>query len=149
MALHNEPRQLASFLKAIDAERLADDPRFATTPTRRANAKALTAILDEIFVRRDLAEWRPILEQAGVTFGAVFSVDEAADDAQSREIGALVPFADGAGLTVSSPFHLDGATKVAPLRAPTVGQHSETVLRDAGYAADEIARLKVLGVLQP
>jgi formyl-CoA transferase len=50
---------------------------------------------------------------------------------------------------VSSPFHLDGATKVAPLRAPAVGQHSETVLRDAGYAADEIARLKELGVLQP
>jgi formyl-CoA transferase len=149
MALHNEPRQLASFLKAIDAEQLAEDPRFATTPMRRTNARALTAILDGIFVRRDLAEWRPILEKAGVTFGAVFSVDEAADDPQARKIGALVPFADGAGLTVSSPFHLDGATKVAPVRAPAVGQHSETVLRDAGYAAEEIARLKALGVLQP
>jgi len=67
----------------------------------------LAAILDEIFVRRDLSEWRPILEKAGVTFGAVFSVDEAADDAQAREIGALVPFADGTGLTVSSPFQLE------------------------------------------
>jgi hypothetical protein len=55
-----------------------------------------------------------------------------ADDAQAREIGALVPFADGAGLTVSSPFHLDGATKVAPVRAPAV----------------EIAKLNALGVLQ-
>ena len=35
------------------------------------------------------------------------------------------------------------------VRAPAVGQHSEAVLRDAGYAADEIARLKALGVLQP
>ena len=147
MALHNEARQLPSFLKAIDAEHLAQDPRFATQPARRANAKALTAILDEIFAKRDLAEWRPILEKAGVTFGPVCSVDEAADDAQSREIGALVPFADGAGLTVSSPFHLDGETKVAPVRAPAVGQHSETVLRDAGYSADEIARLRSLGVL--
>src|SRR4051812_48703599 len=136
MALHNETRQLASFLKAVDAEHLAQDPRFATNPARRANAKVLTAILEEIFLRRDLAEWRPILEKAGVTFGAVFSVNEAADDAQSREIGALVPFADGAGLTVSSPFHIDGAPKVAPLRAPKVGQHSEAVLGDAGYTAD-------------
>jgi formyl-CoA transferase len=147
MALHNEARQLASFLKAIDAEHLAQDPRFATPLERRANAKALTAILDDIFAKRDLAEWRPILEKAGVTFGAVFSVDEAADDAQAREIGALVPFADGAGMTVSSPFHIDGVTKVAPVRAPAVGQHSETVLRDAGYSADEIAKLKTLGVL--
>ena len=59
-----------------------------------------------------------------------------------------MPFADGANLTVSSPFHLDGETKVAPVRAPAVGQHSEAVLRDAGYAADEIAKLKTLGVLQ-
>ena len=148
MALHNEARQLAGFLKAIEAEQLAEDPRFATTLSRRANAVALTAILDDIFATRDLAEWRPVLEKAGVTFGAVFSVDEAADDRQARQIGALVPFADGAGLTISSPFDLDGVPKVAPRRAPAVGQHSEAVLRDAGYAAEEVARLKALGVLQ-
>jgi crotonobetainyl-CoA:carnitine CoA-transferase CaiB-like acyl-CoA transferase len=148
MALHNEARQLASFLKAIDAEHLAQDPRFHTQPARRTNYKALTAILEEVFAKRDLSEWRPILEKAGVTFGPVCTVDEAGDDGQARKIGALVPFADGAGLTVSSPFHIDGATKVAPARAPSVGQHSEKVLGDAGYSADEIARLKALGVLQ-
>src|SRR6478752_2540444 len=140
MALHNEARQLASFLKAIDMEHLMQDPRFATQLERRANHKVLTAILEDIFATRDLAEWRPILEKAGVTFGAVCTVDEAAEDRQAIGIGALVPFADGATLTVSSPFHLDGETKVAPARAPAVGQHSEAVLRDAGYAADEIAR---------
>jgi formyl-CoA transferase len=148
MALHNEARQLGAFLKAIDAEHLANDPRFHTQPARRANHKALTAILDEIFAQRDLEDWRPILEKAGVTFGPVCSVDEAADDRQARAIGALVPFADGAGLTVSSPFHLDGETKVAPARAPSVGQHSESVLREAGYSGAEIAKLKELGVLQ-
>ena len=126
MALHNEPRQLASFLKRSAPSTSPQDPRFATTPARRANARELTAILEGVFVRPRLGEWRPILEKAGVTFGAVYSVNEAADDTQSREIGALVPFADGAGLTVSSPFHLDGAIKVAPVRAPTVGQHSES-----------------------
>jgi crotonobetainyl-CoA:carnitine CoA-transferase CaiB-like acyl-CoA transferase len=148
MALHNEVRQLASFLKAIDREDLVQDPRFHTQPQRRAHHKELTAILDGVFAQRDLAEWRPILEKAGVTFGPVCTVDEAGDDEQSRAIGALVPFADGNGFTVSSPFHLDGATKVAPVRAPAVGQHSEAVLRDAGYSADEIAKLKELGVLQ-
>jgi crotonobetainyl-CoA:carnitine CoA-transferase CaiB-like acyl-CoA transferase len=147
MALHNEPRQLVNFLEAIGASHLAEDPRFATTSARRENAVALTAILDDVFAQRDLAEWRPILEGAGVTFGAVYSVNEAANDGQAREIGALVPFADGKGLTVSSPFHLDDATKVAPGRAPAVGQHSEMVLRDAGYSTAEIAKLKGLGIL--
>ena len=147
MALHNEARQLAGFLAAIEARHIGEDPRFATKEARRANAVALTAILDDIFAKRDLEEWRPVLEAAGVTFGAVYSVNEAADDAQAREIGALVPFADGRGLTVSSPFHLDEAIKVAPRRAPAVGQHSETVLRDAGYSDGEIVRLKGLGIL--
>jgi formyl-CoA transferase len=148
MALHNEARQLPAFLKAIDAEHLVEDPRFATWEARRANARALTVVLDGIFAQRDIAEWRPLLEKAGVTFGPVLSVDEAGDDAQARAIGALVPFADGAGLTVSSPFQIAGETKVAPVRAPALGQHSETVLREAGYAAAEIDRLKALGVLQ-
>jgi formyl-CoA transferase len=148
MALHNETRQLASFLEAVDMEHLVKDPRFATQPARLANHKALTAILDEVFAKRDLGEWRPILEKAGVTFGPVCTVDEAGDDPQAQTIGALVPFADGGNLTVSSPFHIDGEIKVVPVRAPAVGQHSEAVLRDAGYGADEIAHLKSLGVLQ-
>src|SRR4029077_20953187 len=49
MALHNEARQLPGFLKAIGAEHLAQDPRFATKDARRANHEALTAILDEVF----------------------------------------------------------------------------------------------------
>jgi formyl-CoA transferase len=147
MALHNEARQLGRFLAAIGASQLAEDPRFATLADRRANAAALTAILDDIFAKRDLAEWRAILEAAGVTFGAVYTVNEAADDRQARDAGAHVAFADGKGLTVSSPFHVEGETKAAPVRAPAVGQHSEAVLRDAGYGADEIAWLKGLGIL--
>lgn len=147
MALHNEPKQLAGFLKAVGLERLVEDPRFATTPARRQNSIALAEILDDVFRAKDLAEWRTILEAAGVTFGAVYTVNEAAEDAQSRLIGALVPFADGKSFTVSSPFHLDGETKAAPERAPAVGQHSEQVLANAGYSATEISRLRALGVL--
>ena len=50
-------------------------------------------------------------------------------------------------MTVSSPFHIDGVEKVAPRRAPAVGQHNEEVLREAGYSADEIGRLRGLGVV--
>ena len=58
-----------------------------------------------------------------------------------------MPFADGKGLTIASPFHLDGETKVAPRRAPSVGQHTEEVLREAGYSAGEIERMRAQGVL--
>ncbi len=147
MALFNEQRQLRSFLDAIGCTHLADDARFATTAARKENAGALIAILDEVFAQRDLADWRTILSAAGVTFGAVHTVDEASSDVQFQQIGALVPFADRQGLTVSSPFHLDGETKVAPRRAPSVGQHTDETLQEAGYSAADIARMRALGVL--
>jgi crotonobetainyl-CoA:carnitine CoA-transferase CaiB-like acyl-CoA transferase len=147
MALFNEQRQLRGFLAAIGCTHLADDARFATSAARKEDSAAFVAILDEIFAQRDLAEWRTILGAAGVTFGAVHSVDETASDAQFQNIGALVPFADGNGLTVSCPFHLDGEEKAAPRRAPSVGQHSEEVLEEAGYSRGDIGRLRRLGVL--
>jgi len=147
MALFNEERQLRPFLSAIGREELADDPRFATKQARQNNATALVEQLDAVFATRDMPEWRRILDAVGVTFGVVGKVDDVPHDAQMRAIGALVPFADGEALTVSSPFQLDGEAKVAPRRAPSLGQHSEAVLREAGYAPDEIGRLRKLGVL--
>src|SRR5215510_7218611 len=147
MALFNEQRQLRGFLTAIGCLNLAADPRFATSAARRQNAAALVAILDEVFAQRDLAEWRTILNAAGVTFGAVSVVNESSTDPQFQHIGALVPFADGKCLTLSSPFHLDGESKVAPRRPPTVGQHTDDILREAGYVTAEIERLRAQGVL--
>ncbi len=69
------------------------------------------------------------------------------EDEQMRAAGALVPFAGEAQLTVSSPFALDGEEKVPPRRAPSLGQHSGDVLRDAGYSDADIARLRGLGVV--
>jgi crotonobetainyl-CoA:carnitine CoA-transferase CaiB-like acyl-CoA transferase len=147
MAMWNEQRQLRGFLSAIGREDLTDDPRFANPDARKQYAGDLVRVLDAEFAKRDLVDWRGILDSVGVTFGIVGTVNEVLDDQQMRDSGALVPFADGAQLTVSSPFHIDGVDKVPAQRAPAIGQHSEAVLREAGYASDDIARLRSLGVL--
>ncbi len=147
MALYNEQRQLRGFLTAIGRPELTDDPRFATDAERKKNAKVLTTVLDDVFATRDLAEWRTVLDSVGVTFGIVGTVDEALDDAQMQACGALVPFADGKGLTVSAPFHIEGVEKVPPRRAPGLGQHNDSVMAEAGYSADEIGRMRAQGIL--
>ena len=147
MALFNEQRQLRSFLTAIGREDLPDDPRFATADARKQHARELTIILDEVFSRRDLADWRTILDGVGVTFGIVATVNEALDDPQMRHAGALVPFADGKELTVMTPFHIDGVEKSPARRAPSVGQDNESVLLGAGYSAADVERLRGLGVV--
>lgn len=147
MALFNEQRQLRGFLAAIGCSHLADDPRFATAAARKENACALIALLDAVFAQRDLSEWRTILDAARVTFSGVHAVDEVSNDMQLRQIGALVPFADGQGLTVSSPFHVEGEEKPAPQRAPAIGQHTDEILREAGYSPSDLERLRAMAVI--
>ena len=142
LTMLNEERQFAPLLGALERSDLLDDPRFATLPARRENSRALTTIFDDAFAARDLAEWRVRLDRAGITFGIVGTLDDMLDDPQMRTIEALVPFADDDLLTVSSAFQIAGERKVRPRRSPEVGQHSDEVLREAGYSPDEIARLR-------
>jgi crotonobetainyl-CoA:carnitine CoA-transferase CaiB-like acyl-CoA transferase len=61
--------------------------------------------------------------------------------------GALAPFAYGSSLTVNSPNWIRGQEKAKPRPAPAVGEHSEEVLRNAGYSASKIGSLRAEGVI--
>jgi crotonobetainyl-CoA:carnitine CoA-transferase CaiB-like acyl-CoA transferase len=124
-----------------------DEPRFATNELRERHARELIVVLDEIFATRDQAEWRRRLDAAGLIFGIVADMDEIAEDEQILASGALVPFTDGSGLTVNSPLWIDGQEKTAPRPAPAIGQHSEAVLRAAGWSAAEIEVLRVQRII--
>jgi crotonobetainyl-CoA:carnitine CoA-transferase CaiB-like acyl-CoA transferase len=132
--------------KACLAVSALDDPRFATVASREAHARDLIVILDKIFATKDQAEWRAILDTAGLIFGIVADMDEIAEDPQILASEALVPFTDGTS-TVNSPLWIKGQEKVKPHRAPAVGEHSAEVLRKAGYSDAEIEALRGEGVI--
>ena len=109
--------------------------------------RLLIPILDGIFATRDQAEWRRILDEAGLIFGIVADMDEIHEDAQILASEALVPFTDGSSLTVNSPLWIAGQEKLPPRPAPSVGQHSEEILREFGYAETKIRALQEAGVI--
>jgi len=59
----------------------------------------------------------------------------------------LVPFADDTMLTINSPIWIDGANKVPPRRPPGVGEHSDEILRKAGYDEAAIQNLRASGAV--
>jgi formyl-CoA transferase len=147
LVMLNEARQFVPLAQALGVPQLADDSRFADPDARRANHVALIGILDERFAQRDLAEWRERLDAAGVTFGVVGTLDDLLHDDQARASGALVPFENAPGLTVSSPLAIAGVDKRAPRIAPALGEHGPAILREAGFDDDDITRLRGLGVI--
>jgi crotonobetainyl-CoA:carnitine CoA-transferase CaiB-like acyl-CoA transferase len=124
-----------------------DDPRFATVASREEHVRALLCELDRIFAAQDLAYWRRVLDEAALIFGIVAETHDVETDEQALAAGHLVPFADAGYMTVNSPIEIRGQEKVPPRHAPRVGEHSEDVLRAAGYGEAEIAALREAGVI--
>jgi crotonobetainyl-CoA:carnitine CoA-transferase CaiB-like acyl-CoA transferase len=59
----------------------------------------------------------------------------------------LVPFEGETMLTINSPIWVDGSKKVAPRRAPGIGEHSDEILRGAGYDEASIRQLRASGAV--
>ena len=74
-------------------------------------------------------------------------VTSAPYDRQMLANDVLVPFAHDGMLTVNSPFWVADAAKVAPRRAPGIGEHSDEILRALGYADADISKLRASGAV--
>jgi formyl-CoA transferase len=147
LSLLNEERQWPALTRCLDREDLTNDIRFAAKADRHAHSVELIAIFDQVFATRDLAEWRQRLDGNGLVFGVVNILDDISTDAQMIENDVLVPFANDTMLTINSPIWVDGSDKVKPRRAPDVGEHSEELLREAGYDEASIRNLKASGAV--
>ncbi|GLR91574.1 CaiB/BaiF CoA transferase family protein [Bradyrhizobium iriomotense] len=147
LSLLNEDRQWPTLARCMGREDLIDDPRFASKPDRHARSIELIRIFDEVFATRDLAEWRKILDGNGLVFGVVGILDDIPNDQQMLDNEVLVPFENDTMLTINSPIWVDGTRKVQPRKPPAVGEHSDDILRDAGYDEATIKTLRASGAV--
>ena len=127
-------RHWPGVLKALGREDLAEDERFATGRARRGHVRELIEVLDAEFARRTLAEWAERLDDAGVWWAPVQTLAEIAADPQAEAIGAFVEqpgMGDGPPLrTVATPVDFWGVDGKPRSGAPTLGQHTDEVLRE-------------------
>jgi crotonobetainyl-CoA:carnitine CoA-transferase CaiB-like acyl-CoA transferase len=129
---------------AMQFPSLVSDSRFVDDRARAKNAAALVEILDAAFAQYPLAYWKKIFDECRVVYGVVQNADEIVRDQQMYANDVFVPLAEphgGVTHTVASPMQIAGVRKVAPRRAPELGEHSRSVLDAIGYDAGEIERL--------
>ena len=144
--------QFAKFCTFAGAPELAADPRFVTNDARVRNRVELYALLPELTRRKRQAEWVEGLAGLGVPCSPVNTVDQVFADPQVRARGMQIalphPLA-GTGTVdlIGNPIKLS-ATPVSYRRPPpTLGQHTDEVLREFGLGDADIAALKAAGAI--
>ncbi len=135
------PREWHAVCRVIEREDLIDDPRFNTRERRMENNVELIAIIDDIIITKDLADWTELFRIHSITWSPVPLPPDVVSDEQLEAIGALQPIGDNGMKTVLSPIDVEGRPKVKPSMPPEIGEHSREVLAELGYDEASIDEL--------
>ena len=104
-----------------------EDARFATVRDRLTNRAALIPLIELALLTRPRSVWRGALEAAGVPHAPINKVSEAADDAQTAALGAVLTEPDTGYPLLGLPLSLDGVRPPVRSAAPGLGAHTQDV----------------------
>jgi len=136
-------------MRAIGREDLRDDPALAKNDGRAAQMERIDTAIAEWTSRFSQQEVLQKMEQAEVPAGRIYSAADIAADPHYAARGMLVDGVAGDGEPLKQPGVVPklSATPGAIRRAaPKLGEHTDEVLREAGYSNAEIAALRQKGI---
>ena len=145
----NEP-DWPDVARAIGREDLLEDERFGSLRDRRRNGVDLIAIMDQAFAKKTLAEWTPILDDAGLIWSPVQTFEQAFEDPQMHAAGVYVdmPKADGTSYkNIASPIRFGDESTDPKGPLPEIGQHTMDVLEQFGIDEETCEKYLEAGII--
>jgi len=110
--------------KALDRDRLADAPEFATNRERVVNRNRLIPEIAAAVAQHTVDALSRVLDEAGVPNSPLLSVDQVADHPQTAALGMLAACADDDLALAGIPLSFDGQRPRSARRAPQLGEHN-------------------------
>src|SRR5262245_9757087 len=137
--------------EALGVPELADDPKFVTNPQRLLHQAELYARLEPYFLTKSAAEWERLLVEKEVPCGVVATYQQFFVHPQVEAMG-MNPVVDhptiGPMRLAGVPVDFEKTPGRIQQAAPTLGQHTEDILRECGYDAGQIEALRLKGVIR-
>jgi formyl-CoA transferase len=143
----NKQEQFEALCRVIGRDDLLAHPDYAERHARLRNRAALNVEIESALAARPATEWWPMLTEAGVPSGPVFSVEQALAHPQVADRGMVAHFPQVPGVgrdvrVVRTGFKMDGKAPEVATPPPVLGEHTTELLEELGYDAAAIQRLK-------
>ena len=136
---------------ALDHPEWRTEERFRGPLERLRNRDELTREMEQALATEDVAHWVELLNRAGVPTGPVLDLGQVFSDPQvlARQMLVTLPHPElGTFKTTGLPVKLSDTPGAIDRRPPLHGEHGEEILREAGFAAEEIEALRASGVMR-
>jgi crotonobetainyl-CoA:carnitine CoA-transferase CaiB-like acyl-CoA transferase len=136
--------------RAIGREDMLEADEFKGLQKRAENRAKLNAAINEALQKKTSAEWIEILNGASVPCGPIYTVDQVFADPQVRHLGAATSVEHpklGRFEVLAQAARLSRTPAAVVAPTPEVGQHTDEILRELKYSAEEIDKLHKGGVV--
>jgi crotonobetainyl-CoA:carnitine CoA-transferase CaiB-like acyl-CoA transferase len=142
-------KQFGSLMRALGRADALDDPRFKDWPARTENVAALREIIEAALMNDDAKAWEARLTAADVPCGSIWTIDEIVGHPQleHRDVLQTVDSRYGPLRLVGAGFRLAHGSPGLDREPPSLGEHTDEILKEAGYPPDEIEQLRRNGVI--
>jgi len=149
LAVGND-EQFARLCQVLDLPDLL--ARFPTNAERVEARKEVVEAISQVLKTQARAHWLERFREKGIPAAPVNDLAEAFQDPQAQARGAIwtLPHPLLEALpTLANPLRFLSRTPASPsMPPPLLGEHTEAVLREAGYTPEEVARLVEKGVVR-
>lgn len=137
--------------QVLERPDLAEDPVLSDRNGRMGRRDEIFALLADLFAQHPWSYWQPRMRAASIPCGEVRNVGDAIRSPEARARNLVTRIAHpvvGWLPNVALPIRYSGTPLADPLPPPSVGQHTDEVLRQTlGYGDEQIAALRRSGAL--